>query len=297
MVSFLQPLSWPEALEARAARPEAVPVAGGTDVLVELNFGRLHPSALLDLSRVRELTGWSRQDGLIRLGAGVTYRQLIAGLAGDLPALAMAARTVGSPPIRNRGTIGGNLGSASPAGDCHPPLLAAGAEVELASAQRSRTVPVSEFFVGPKRNVLAEGELIAAVWVPPATGPQVFSKVGTRNAMVIAACSLALALRPDRHQVGTGIGSAGPVPLRAPAAERFLEGHLEETSAWESKAPLPQSVVSRFGQLVAEAARPIDDVRASAAYRRRALEVLGRRALSWCWDDYRRQDVHGGGTA
>jgi CO/xanthine dehydrogenase FAD-binding subunit len=296
VVSFLQPASWPEALQTRAAYPEAVAVAGGTDVLVELNFGRLHPSALLDLGRVRELTGWSRQDGHIRIGAGVTYRELIASLAGDLPALAMAARTVGSPPIRNRGTIGGNLGSASPAGDCHPPLLAAGAEVEVASEQRSRTVPMSEFFVAPKRNVLGQDELIAAVWVPAATGPQVFSKVGTRNAMVIAACSFALALQPDKRRVGTGIGSAGPVPLPAPTAESFLEGHLEETGAWESKAPLPGSVLSRFGQLVADAARPIDDVRASAAYRRRALEVLGRRALSWCWDDYRRGQGYQGGT-
>ena len=285
-MEFIQPTSWAEALEARAAHPEAVPLAGGTDVLVELNFGRLHPQSLLDLGRVRELTAWGREDGHVRIGAGVTYSQLVAQLSDDLPALAMAARTVGSPPIRNRGTIGGNLGSASPAGDCHPPLLAAGAEVELASARRSRTVPADEFFVGPKRSVLAADELVSAVWVPAATGPQVFSKVGTRNAMVIAACSFALALHPDERRVGTGIGSAGPVPLRASAAEAFLEGHLGEIGAWESRAPLAESVKARFGELVAEAARPIDDVRASAAYRRRALQVLGRRALSWCWDDY-----------
>jgi len=286
-VTFVQPTSWPEALEARATHPEAIAVAGGTDVLVELNFDRLRPTVLLDLSRVRELSKWGREDGHLRVGAGVTYHELIANLAPDLPALAMAARTVGSPPIRNRGTIGGNLGSASPAGDCHPPLLAAGAEVEVASARRSRTVPISEFFIGPKRNVLAEDELIAAVWVPAASGPQVFAKVGVRNAMVIAACSFALALHPDRHRVGTGIGSAGPVPLQALAAQSFLEDHLEEVSAWESKASLADSVSSRFGELVAEAARPIDDVRASAAYRRRALAVLGRRALSWCWTEYR----------
>ena len=103
---------------------------------------------------------------------------------------------------------------------------------------RSRTIPISEFFVGPKRSVLGEDELIAAVWVPVATGPQVFTKVGTRNAMVIAVCSFALALHPPSAGSGTGIGSAGPVPLQAHAAERFLEGHLEETGAWESRAPL-----------------------------------------------------------
>ncbi|MGP8208703.1 MAG: FAD binding domain-containing protein [Acidimicrobiales bacterium] len=286
-MSFVQPTSWPEALEARAQHPEAVAIAGGTDVLVELNFGRLRPSALLDLSRVGELRAWGREDGQIRVGSGLTYSQIIADLGRDLPALTMAARTVGSPPVRNRGTIGGNLGSASPAGDCHPPLLAARAEVEVASVNRSRTVPISEFFVGPKRSVLAPDELIAAVWVPLASGPQVFAKVGTRNAMVIAVCSFALALHPPEHRVGTGLGSVGPVPLPAPAAEQFLEGHLEETGAWESRAPLGPSVLARFGQLVAQAARPIDDVRGSAAYRRRALEVLGRRALSWCWEEYR----------
>jgi CO/xanthine dehydrogenase FAD-binding subunit len=286
-VTLIQPTSWPEALEARAQHPEAVAVAGGTDVLVELNFGRLRPSALLDLSRVGELRAWARENGQVRIGSGLTYSQIIAELRGDLPALTMAARTVGSPPIRNRGTIGGNLGSASPAGDCHPPLLAARAEVEVASVNRSRTVPISEFFVGPKRSVLGQDELIAAVWAPLANGPQVFTKVGTRNAMVIAVCSFALALHAPEHRVGTGLGSVGPVPLPAPAAEQFLEGHLEEAGAWESRAPLGDSVLARFGQLVAQAARPIDDVRGSAAYRRRALEVLGRRALSWCWREYR----------
>ncbi|HTW07425.1 MAG TPA: FAD binding domain-containing protein [Acidimicrobiales bacterium] len=286
-MTFIQPISWPEALEARAEHPGAVAVAGGTDVLVGLNFDRLHPAELLDLSRVRELRGWEREGGQVRAGAGLTYREVITHLGRDLPALAMAARTVGSPPIRNRGTIGGNLGTASPAGDCHPPLLAAGAEVELASTRSSRTVPISDFFVGPKRSVLAPDELIAAVWVPVADGPQVFSKVGTRNAMVIACCSFALALHPAHKRVGTGIGSAGPVPLRAHAAEDFLQGHLAETGAWGSRPPLSDVVLSRFGELVAQAARPIDDVRASAAYRRHALEVLGRRALTWCWDDYR----------
>ncbi len=286
-MSFIQPASWPEALEARALHPEAVAIAGGTDVLVELNFGRLHPTALLDLSRIGELRTWSRENGHVRVGSGVTYSEIIAHLVDDLPGLTLAARTVGSPPIRNRGTVGGNLGSASPAGDCHPPLMAARAEIEVASLHRSRTIPISEFFVGPKRSVLGRDELISAVWLPVATGPQVFAKVGTRNAMVIAVCSFALALHPPEHRVGTGIGSAGPVPLPADAAEQFLEGHLAETGAWESRARLADSVLGRFGQLVAQAARPIDDVRASAAYRRRALEVLGRRALSWCWDEYR----------
>lgn len=285
-MTMLQPASWPEALEARAAEPGAVPVAGGTDVLVELNFDRLHPHAILDLGRVAELRSHSRENGQIRLGAAVTYHEVIERLAADLPGLAAASRTVGSPPIRNRGTVGGNLGSASPAGDCHPPLLASSAEVELSSARASRSVPIQEFFTGPKRSVLAPDELIAAVWIPRATGPQSFSKVGVRNAMVIAVCSFALALHPEQARVGTGIGSAGPVPLRARAAEEFLQGHLDEVGGWEHPAPLDPNVVARFAELVAGAAQPIDDQRGTASYRRHALQVLARRSLSWCWGEY-----------
>ena len=286
-MTFIRPASWAEALAERSAHPEAVVVAGGTDVMVECNFGRLHPPAFLDLSRLGELRTLGRENGQVRVGSGVTYQTIIADLGAELPGLATAARTVGSPPIRNRGTIGGNLGSASPAGDCHPPLLASYAEVELASLDASRTVPVAEYFTGPKRSVLRPDELIAAVWVPAASGPQTFSKVGSRNAMVIAICSFALALHPEIGRVGTGIGSAGPTPLRARLAEEFLEGHLGEIGAWQARPALSGAAIDEFARLVAEAARPIDDVRGSAAYRRHALGVLARRALSWCWEEYR----------
>jgi CO/xanthine dehydrogenase FAD-binding subunit len=282
-MEFLQPATWQEALAARAAHPEAVPIAGGTDVMVELNFGHRQPAALLDLTRVGELAQWGSDGDRLRLGAGVSYRRVIDELAGRLPGLAMASRTVGSPQIRNRGTVGGNLGSASPAGDAHPPLVAVDAQVELASVRRTRLVPVREFFTGPKRSVLAPDELIAAVLVPPAAGPQQFTKVGTRNAMVIAVCSFALAIDPDRRRVGTGIGSAGPTPIRAVPAEEFLAGELP----WDSGAPVPEPTAVRFGELVAAAASPIDDVRGTAGYRRHALAVLARRALGWAWEEYR----------
>jgi CO/xanthine dehydrogenase FAD-binding subunit len=280
-VEFIQPTTWDEALAAKAAHPDGVPIAGGTDVMVELNFDRSRPDAIIDLTRVRELRDWGPEDGLLRIGAGVPYTRVINELGDRLPALAMASRTIGSPQIRNRGTVGGNLGAASPAGDSHPPLLAARAEVELASSAGVRRVPAREFYTGPKENVLAGDELIAAILVAPASGPEQFSKIGTRNAMVIAACSFALAIDPVRRRVGTGIGSAGPTPLAATEAESFLEGVLEETGAWEAGAPLEEAVRERFGQLVAAAARPIDDVRSTAAYRREALRVLARRTLSW----------------
>ena len=287
-MEFLQPRSLPEALAVKAERPEAVPIAGGTDVMVELNFDRRRPEVVLDLTRVPELGSWERSDGGVRVGAGVTYTRMVVELAEDLPGLAIAARTVGSPQIRNRGTIGGNLGSASPAGDCHPPLLAVGAEVEVASAAGgSRRIPVEAFFTGPKQSALAAGELICAVHVPAATGPQQFAKVGTRNAMVIAVCSFALALDPTRGRVGTGIGSAGPTPLRAPAAEEFLKGELSSEGLWESRGPLGEAAVTRFGELAAAAARPIDDVRGTAGYRVHALGVMARRTLTWAWEQHR----------
>jgi CO/xanthine dehydrogenase FAD-binding subunit len=287
-MDFLQPTSWAEALEMKAERPEAVPIAGGTDVMVEVNFDRRRPTALLDLNRVADLADWDQEAGRVRLGAGVTYTRVIDELGTLLPGLAMASRTVGSPQIRNRGTVGGNLGAASPAGDSHPALLAASADVEVASVHGTRIIPVAEFYTGVKRNALAEDELIAAVWVTPATGPQQFSKIGTRNAMVIAVAAFAVALHPDRRTVGTGIGSAAPTPRRAPDAEVFLAGELEATGLWESHSALPENLARAFAGHVRSAASPIDDVRGTAAYRLHSLEVMARRSLGWAWDDYRR---------
>ncbi len=282
-MEFMQPATWSEALAMKAAHPEATPIAGGTDVMVGLNLDHGRPESIIDLTRIRELGEWGSDDGWLRIGAGVTYTQLIDELGDRLPGLAMASRTVGSPQIRNRGTVGGNLGTASPAGDAHPPLLAADAQVELASATGTRRVPVREFFTGPKQTTMRKDELIAAFLVEPAAGPQQFSKVGTRNAMVIAVCSFALALDPARRRVGTGIGSAGPTPLRATEAERFLEGVLDEEGSWDGRTRVSEAAVTRFGELVASAARPIDDVRGTAAYRRHALSVLARRCFTWAW--------------
>jgi CO/xanthine dehydrogenase FAD-binding subunit len=280
-VEFIQPTTWEEALAAKSGAPGSVPIAGGTDVMVDLNFDRARPDALLDLTRVRDLREWGEEDGLLRIGAGVSYTRVIAELGHRLPGLAMASRTIGSPQIRNRGTVGGNLGAASPAGDSHPPLMAVRADVELVSTRGLRRVPVRDFYAGPKQNVVADDELIAAILVAPATGAEQFSKIGTRNAMVIAACSFALAIDPVGRRVGTGIGSAGPTPLAAREAETFLEGVLDERDGWEAPVPLGEAAVARVGELVAAAARPIDDVRSSAAYRREALRVLARRTLSW----------------
>jgi CO/xanthine dehydrogenase FAD-binding subunit len=285
-VEFIQPGSWAEALAVQAEMPAAVPLAGGTDLMVELNFGTRRPPALLDLTRISELRQWDIDGSQVRLGAGVTYSRLITELRDRLPGLALAARTVGSPQIRNRGTVGGNLGTASPAGDAHPPLLAAGAEVEIASVKGTRSLPIDQFFTGTKRNALEPGELIAAVRIPLSSGPEQFSKIGTRNAMVIAVAAFSLAIHPDRQEVGTGIGSAGPTPRRARQAENFLAAALAEAGLWASRARLPDAVAAEFGNLVAAAAEPIDDVRGTAAYRRHGLSVIARRTLAWAWQDY-----------
>ncbi|GAA5091230.1 FAD binding domain-containing protein [Nocardia iowensis] len=282
-MDFLRPTSWADALDIKASRPDATPIQGGTDMMVELNFDKGRPSALLDLNPCRELFEYQEIDGKLRIGAGVPYVRIINRLGDRLPGLAQASRTVGSPQIRNRGTVGGNLGAASPAGDTHPALLAGDAVIEVESAARgSRMIPIDDFYVWVKKNALEPDELIRAIWLAPAAGPQYFSKVGTRNAMVIAVCSFAVALYPDAGTARTGIGSAGPTPLRARPAEEFLAAQLP----WQDPAPLTEPVLREFGALVSAAAAPIDDVRGTADYRKHALSVLARRTLSWAWTDY-----------
>jgi CO/xanthine dehydrogenase FAD-binding subunit len=261
-MEVLTPRTLDEALRIQSEHPDAVPIQGGTDLMVSLNFDVIRPERILNLNEVAELRGFARENGSLRLGAGLTYTELLQEpLAGELPALAEASRTVGSPQIRNRGTIGGNLGTASPAGDALPPLLVEGAELELASVRGVRRMSLADFLVGPKRNALAEDELIVAALVEPSGQPQTFMKVGPRNAMVIAVCSLAFVADRERGELRASFGSAGPVP-------GLVVAPLEDADG--------------FPDLVAEAASPIDDVRGTAAYRRHALRVLTRRALERC---------------
>lgn len=283
-MEFVRPSTLVEALEARSAHPDGVPIMGGTDVMVELNFDKRRPSALIDLTGIPELTEWGADGDHTRIGAGVTYTKIIEHMGKRAPALAKASRSVASPQIRNRGTVGGNLGGASPAGESHPPLLATDAVIELASVRGTRRVRARDFYLSLRTTALRDDELITAILLPNATGPQQFAKIGTRNAMVIAVTSFSLALDTDKRAVGTGVGSAGPTPLRAEAAEEFLEGEFD----WEDGRPLSEAVVRRFGELVAAAARPIDDQRGSADYRKHALSVMARRALSWSVTDYRK---------
>ena len=261
-MDVLTPRSLDEALRLKAELSDARFVQGGTDVLVELNFDRSRPAVLINLNEVAELRGFSRDGEALVLGSGLTYAELMQPeLAVVLPALAEASRTVGSPQIRNRGTLGGNLGTASPAGDALPPLLIESAEIELASVRGRRVLPIGDFLVGPKRNALEPDELVVAIRISPSGARQTFMKVGPRNAMVIAVCSLALSVDRERGELRAAFGSAGPVTGLVTA---------------------PLDDAERFPDAVAAAASPIDDVRGTAAYRRHALRVLTARALERC---------------
>lgn len=283
---YVRPTSWSEAIALKTEEPEALPINGGTDVMVEINFDRIRPRAILDLSHLDEIKQWDMGEDVIRLGSGVTYSTVVQHLGEVLPGLAIASRTVGSPQIRNRGTVAGNLASASPAGDAHPPLLASEATVELESMRGPRSVPIRDFYTGVKQTVLEPDELIKTIVVPRAAGPQEFSKIGARNAMVIAVVSFALSLDPPRKKVGTGIGSAAPTPVSAGAAEEFLENELADGDFWTTRKSLRPALVERFGELVTSAASPIDDVRGTSDYRLHSLRVIAARALAWTWAGY-----------
>ena len=272
-MDFLQPTTWDEALAAKAAHPDAVPICGGTDVMVELNFDRRRPAALLDLGRVAELREWAPEDGHVRLGAGVTYSRVIAELgrpaAGPGDGLAHGRLAADPQPRHGRRQPGRRL-----AGRRRAPAAAGGRHAGSRSRRcaGTRVIPVEDFYTGVKRNALAPDELIRAVLVTPPTGPQQFSKIGTRNAMVIAVAAFGLALHPDRKAVGTGIGSAAPTPRRARGRRGAPRRRAGRARACGSPAARCHRAWPRSSASWSRpAASPIDDVRGSAAYRRHAL--------------------------
>lgn len=257
------PTSLEEAVAAVASG--ATPLAGGTDLMVEVNFRHSRPDHIVGLRRVDELCEWSGQ----RIGAAVTWRRL----ERDGPrALAQAARTVGSPQIRNAGTIGGNLATASPAGDGHPFLIAVDASIEAVSPTGTRLVPWSEFFTGVKKTSLGSDELIAAVVLPDdLPEQQEFGKVGVRNAMVISTVCAVVTRRGDGVTT-VGLGSVSPTPMRARRAEEMIS----------SVTHPGDGDLAEFARLVSEEVSPITDHRSTEEYRRHAAGVLCRRLLERC---------------
>jgi CO/xanthine dehydrogenase FAD-binding subunit len=274
-----------DALAALEHEPAPTVLAGGTDLMVDVNYGRRRPDDVLSLRRLDALRGWRLERGPgggdeIVLGPATTYADLLTPeLAAALPALAQASRTVGSPQIRNTGTVGGNLATGSPAGDTLPVLVAHGARVDLASSGGTRTLAVADFLVGPKLTALRPGELITAVRVPVLRGPAEFLKIGVRNAMVIAVANCALVVDEAGRTVRCVLGSVGPVPMRDPEAEAWVADSVD----WDGGGAVDPAVAAEFGARMAAASRPIDDHRATAGYRVHAVGVLARRALVRAW--------------
>ena len=260
-MEMYRPKTLGEALDLLAAQPHALLLAGGTDVMVEVNLHHRRPEVVISTRRIPDLTEMTDRF----IGAGVTFGRLESS---SHRGLGEAARTVGSPQIRAMATIGGNLGTASPAGDSLPFLVAAGAQVLIAHRGGSRRVPAAEFLVGAKKNALHPGELILGLDLPDAVPErQAFSKVGIRQAMTIAMANVCV-LRNEAGETRVALGAVGPTVLRAPEAEKLAAA--EEVS---------ESMLQEFQRLVSEAAQPITDHRGTAEYRRRAVGVIARRAL------------------
>jgi CO/xanthine dehydrogenase FAD-binding subunit len=275
-VTVLLPVSLEEAFDALEQWPEAQLLAGGTDFMVEVNYAHRRPSAVVCLRKVHELAGWRREDNRVVLGAGISHSEIeSAELSELLPALAQAARTVGSPQIRNAGTLGGNIATASPAGDTLPVLSALDATIVVASRHARRSVSLEELIVGPKKTTLGAGEIIVEVHVPARFGSQEFLKVGTRNAMVIAVANTAVVVDWNGRSVRCALGSVGPVVIRATEAERFMASKID----WPERRLSDRAALAEFADLVRSAARPIDDHRSTADYRRHAVGVCASRAL------------------
>jgi hypothetical protein len=271
------PLTIDEALALLRDAPGSTVLAGGTDLMVEINSGHREVGSVVAVDRIPALREWRVADdrSSVWIGSGVPYSVVMADpLAGVLPALAQASRTVGSPQIRHVGTIGGNLGTCSPAGDTLPVLAALEATVHLQSVEGSRTLAFGDFMTGVKRTARRPDELITGITVPVLDGWQGYSKVGVRNAMVIATASSCVAVDAATRSVRAALGSVGPVIIRCTDAETWVSGQID----WGRRA-VADDVAAEFGRRCAAASRPIDDHRSTAAYRRKAIEVLTSRQL------------------
>ena len=272
------PLTIREALDALQTTPDARLIQGGTDMMVEINFNHLKPSNVIALRRVQELRAWKKNaNGTVTIGAGVPYQEMETGeLKQLLPALAEAARTVGSPQIRAAGTLGGNLGTCSPAGDGLPVLFALDAVVHLQSVDASRELSIHEFMLGVKRNARASNEIITSVTVPLLDGWQGYAKVGVRNAMVISVASSCLAIDKPSNSVRIALGAVGPTIIRCRDAELWLSGQFD----FSTTSGIDTAVAKEFGRRVALESKPIDDHRSTAEYRRHAVGVLAQRLIT-----------------
>lgn len=264
-IALLQPRSLDEALRRLRDEGPLVPLAGCTDLYVGLHFGTVGGRRFLDLQGLGQLRGIRRRGEVLVIGALTTYTELIASplVRRRLPILAEASREVGSPQIQNRGTLGGNVANASPAGDTLPVLAVAEAVVVLRSVDGERRVPFGAFYTGYRQTAMRSDELIVAIEVPPVEGRQWFRKVGTRAAQAISKVVMA-AVRAPRPRIA--LGSVAPTVVRVPRTEAVLA----------RGGPLEQALAELLEEI-----QPIDDLRSTAAYRRRVSANL----LAQFWSD------------
>lgn len=279
---LLQPQTLNEALDALGSGDAAVrPLAGGTDMIVDVRAGRAAPDVLVSLQKVRELRGIERANGSVRFGAATTLAEFLKHplLLEHADVARQAAMVFASPLIRNLATVGGNIGSASPAGDLLPPLLALNAQVELVCAGGSRALALDGFFVGPRKTARRPDELIAALTIPckPRNSGAAFYKLGLRQADAISIVSVAVWIERDAERVRDvriALGAVAPRPLRAYRAEEILRG-----------PPWNPATVEKAAQIASDECAPINDLRGSAAYRRRMVRVYVRRMLEKAWGE------------
>jgi CO/xanthine dehydrogenase FAD-binding subunit len=276
----LSPTSVADAVSALADHPGATVLAGGTDVMVDVNAGRSAPTHVISVGRIAELRGatYEPETRSIRCAAAATLTELIgSAVAGRAPALVAALRSVGSTQIRNAATLGGSLGTSSPTGDPLPVLVALGASVELVSTRGQRLVPVEQFLVGPKRTARHPDELITAVRVPVLDGRQHFARVGPRNGSAIATCNAAIVVDREQRSVRLAMGGVAATVVRARPAETWLADNIDWAKLRLSDPTTAAVTTARVGELAAAACRPIDDHRSTAAYRRHAAGVIAAR--------------------
>ena len=287
---YTAPATLAEALHIKEERgADARVIAGGTDLILRMQEQVLSPSMLIDLRRL-SMDDIVISADEIRLGAFVSISQLLESvdIARLFPALPAACREFAGPPIRNRGTLGGNIVNASPAADLVPPLIAYDATIVLSCAAGDRVLPLLEFFVGPGQSVIAADEILTEIRLPvmPLLSAATFIKLGQRRSMAISQVSLTTRLSVDdsgvASEVRIALGAVAPVPMRALAAEQLILG----------KAP-SEELFGAAAHKAREEVTPISDVRASRSYRLKMTEVLVRRALLATWDELRGKATHG----
>jgi CO/xanthine dehydrogenase FAD-binding subunit len=265
------------ALTALREHGDARLIQGGTDLMVEINFNHVKPTTMISLRDIESLRTIRRdQPGILSIGSGVPY-SIIEGepVLSAIPALAQAARTVGSPQIRAAGSLGGNLGTCSPAGDTLPVMFALDAMIHLSTVDSSRVVSIHDFMTGVKRSVRQHDEIITTIDFPIINGWQGYSKVGVRNAMVISVASACLVADHENADVRIALGSVGPTIIRCRDAEAWLKSTLDLST----REAISLDVANEFGRRAAEESSPIDDHRSTAEYRRHAISILASRLL------------------